>query len=134
MAFVTRTMVKALRLYERETIGVVWNRPGIERTFGSLGVSAIKVVSQAFWMGALLLFVIGCYFSSRQGFASFACHPAIATLKRFSPDLNLARRLRKRTRRCATCRNTVGSLPPPCRCELTGKIRAVTYSTVRIYG
>ena len=83
-AFATRTVVKALRLYERETIGVAWNRPGIEGTFGSLGVSAIKVVSQAFWMGALLLFVIGCYFSSRQGFASFACHPAIATLAYFT--------------------------------------------------
>jgi 4-amino-4-deoxy-L-arabinose transferase-like glycosyltransferase len=84
LAFVTRTMVKALRLYERETIGVVWNRPGIEGTFGSLGVSAIKVVSQAFWMGALLLFVIGCYFSSRQGFASFARHPGVATLAYFT--------------------------------------------------
>jgi 4-amino-4-deoxy-L-arabinose transferase-like glycosyltransferase len=83
-AFVTRTVVKALRLYERETIGVWWNARGIERTFGNLGGIAIKVASQAFWMGALLLFLIGCYFSSRQGFASFACHPAIATLAYFT--------------------------------------------------
>jgi 4-amino-4-deoxy-L-arabinose transferase-like glycosyltransferase len=84
MAFVARTVVKALRLYERETIGVWWNAQGIERTFGSLGGPAIKVASQAFWMGALLLFAIGCYFSSRQGFAVFACHPGIAMLAYFT--------------------------------------------------
>jgi hypothetical protein len=83
-AFATRTVVKALRLYERETIGVSWNARGIETTFGSVGVIAIKVASQAFWIGALLLFGIGCYFSSRQGFASFACHPGIAMLAYFS--------------------------------------------------
>jgi len=84
MAFVTRTLVKAVRLYERETIGVAWNKEGIERTFGRLGSSAVKVLSQAFWMGALLLFVMGCYFSARQGLVSFACHPAIATLAYFT--------------------------------------------------
>ena len=83
-AFATRTVVKAFRLYERETIGVWWNAQGIERTFGSLGGTAIKVASQAFWMVALLLFGVGCYFSSRQGFASFACHPGIATLAYFT--------------------------------------------------
>jgi 4-amino-4-deoxy-L-arabinose transferase-like glycosyltransferase len=83
-AFATRIVVKALRLYERETIGVWWNAQGIKRTFGSLGGTAIKVASQAFWMGALLLFGIGCYFSSRQGFASFAFHPGIATLAYFT--------------------------------------------------
>jgi 4-amino-4-deoxy-L-arabinose transferase-like glycosyltransferase len=83
-AFATRTVVKALRLYERETIGVAWNAQGIQHTFGSVGGTAIKVASQAFWMGALLLFGIGCYLSSRQGFASFAGHPGIATLGYFS--------------------------------------------------
>jgi 4-amino-4-deoxy-L-arabinose transferase-like glycosyltransferase len=83
-AFVTRTVVKALRLYERETIGVWWNEQGIEGTFGRAAVTAIKVTSQAFWIGALLLFGIGCYFAARQGFASFACHPGIAMLAYFS--------------------------------------------------
>lgn len=83
-AFVTRTAIKAVRLYERETIGVAWNKEGIERAFGSLGSSTVKVLSQTFWMGALLLFAMGCYFSFRQGFASFACHPAIATLAYFT--------------------------------------------------
>src|ERR1700730_14740784 len=83
-AFATRTVVKALRLYERETIGVWWNAQGIERKFGSRGGTAIKVASQAFWMGALLLFGIGCYLSSRQGLASFASHPGIATLAYFT--------------------------------------------------
>jgi len=83
-AFVTRTVVKALRLYERETIGVWWNEQGIERAFGRVGVTAIKVASQAFWIGALLLFGIGCYFAARQGFASFACHPGIAMLAYFT--------------------------------------------------
>jgi 4-amino-4-deoxy-L-arabinose transferase-like glycosyltransferase len=80
IAFAARTVVKALRLYERETIGVAWNSPGIEPKWGM----AIKVASQAFWMGALLLFGIGCYLSSRQGLASFACHPGIAMLAYFT--------------------------------------------------
>jgi hypothetical protein len=83
-AFATRTVVKAFRLYERETIGAWWNAHGIERTFGSPGVTAVKVISQAYWTGMLLLFGIGCYFAVRQGFSSFACHPGIATLAYFS--------------------------------------------------
>jgi 4-amino-4-deoxy-L-arabinose transferase-like glycosyltransferase len=84
MAFATRTVVKAFRLYERETIGVWWNSQGIERKVGSLGGTTIKVASQAFWMGVLLLFGIGCYLSSRLRLASFACHPDIATLAYFT--------------------------------------------------
>jgi 4-amino-4-deoxy-L-arabinose transferase-like glycosyltransferase len=84
VAFAIRTVVKALRLYERETIGVAWNSQGIKRTLGSVGVATIKVASQVFWMVVLLLFGIGCYLSSRRGFASFACHPGIATLGYFS--------------------------------------------------
>src|SRR5260370_18163777 len=82
--FMIRTVVRAFRFYERETIGVWWNARGIERAFDGQGGVAIKVASQAFWMGALLLFGIGCYFSCRQGFASFAFHPGIATLLYFS--------------------------------------------------
>lgn len=85
MAFAARTVVKAVRLYDRETIGIAWNKEGIERAFGGLGSDIIKVLSQVFWMGALLLFAMGCYyFASRQGFASLACHPAIATLAYFT--------------------------------------------------
>ena len=84
IAFAERTVVKALRLYERETIGVAWNLQGIESKFGGLGATAIKVASQAFWMGVLLLFGIGCYFSSRQGLVSFAFHPGVATLAYFT--------------------------------------------------
>jgi 4-amino-4-deoxy-L-arabinose transferase-like glycosyltransferase len=80
--FMIRTVVRAFRFYERETIGVWWNGRGVDRD-GQGGV-AIKVASQAFWMGALLLFGIGCYFSCRQGFASFAFNPGIATLLYFN--------------------------------------------------
>jgi 4-amino-4-deoxy-L-arabinose transferase-like glycosyltransferase len=85
VAFVMRSAVKAVRLYERETIGVWWNAQGIYGAFGSLGSLAIKVASQAFWAGALALFVMGCYFLFRQqGLASFASHPGIATLVYFT--------------------------------------------------
>jgi 4-amino-4-deoxy-L-arabinose transferase-like glycosyltransferase len=80
IGFAARTVVKALRLYERETIGVGWNSLGIEPKWSM----ATKVASQAFWIGALLLFGIGGYLCARQDLASFACHPGIATLAYFT--------------------------------------------------
>lgn len=42
-AFLQRTLVKAVRLHERESIGVVWNRPGLERALARLGLPATTV-------------------------------------------------------------------------------------------
>ena len=84
VAFVMRSAVKMIRLYERETIGLWWNAQGIDSNFGSFGSMAIRVASQAFWAGALALFAIGCYCSYRQGLLSFVIHPGVATLVYFT--------------------------------------------------
>jgi 4-amino-4-deoxy-L-arabinose transferase-like glycosyltransferase len=36
-AFLKRTLVKAVRLHERESIGIGWNEPGLRRTLAALG-------------------------------------------------------------------------------------------------
>jgi 4-amino-4-deoxy-L-arabinose transferase-like glycosyltransferase len=71
LSFVGRTLVKAVRLHERESIGVVWNLKGLERRFSGLSegnrdrlITAVKVVSNLYWwlmaaagvVGAALLF------------------------------------------------------------------------------
>ena len=58
-AFVTRTIVKAITLHGRETIGVVWNEPTLQQLVGSAGVAALKAVSTGFWYLALLAAAAG---------------------------------------------------------------------------
>src|SRR6056297_2736779 len=59
VGFVTRTLVKALRLHDRETIGVVWNEPGLRALVGETGVAVAKAISTGFWYAALLAAAIG---------------------------------------------------------------------------
>ena len=59
LGFVTRTISKAVRLHDRETIGVVWNEPGIRNLVGDRGVVVTKAASSLFWYAALLAAVIG---------------------------------------------------------------------------
>ena len=66
VAFLKRTLVKAVRLHERESIGVVWNRPGLERTFAGLppatrddAIFGIKLTSNIYWWAVLLLAAFG---------------------------------------------------------------------------
>lgn len=49
VAFMLRTVYKALRLHQRETIGVAWNEAAIARTFGELGPDALKLLSTGYW-------------------------------------------------------------------------------------
>jgi 4-amino-4-deoxy-L-arabinose transferase-like glycosyltransferase len=84
VAFVVRTVIKAIRLYQGETIGVWWNAEGIEGVFGITTRIVLKVLSQAFWMGAAGLFAIGCYLFARQGLSSFVFHPGIVTMVYFT--------------------------------------------------
>lgn len=48
-SFVPRTVIKALRLHERETIGVGWNEAAIRNLTGNFGVTALKLVSTGWW-------------------------------------------------------------------------------------
>lgn len=80
LAFVGRTLVKAVRLYERETIGVAWNQVGLERSGGIAAVSATKALAQAFWIIILGLFVAGCLIEFKRDRFGFLSHPAIVVL------------------------------------------------------
>jgi len=67
-AFVIRTLRKALRLHQRETIGVVWNEDAVERLLGPRGPDALKLLSTGYWYlmlaGALTGIVL---LNKRQG-------------------------------------------------------------------
>lgn len=36
--------------YSRETIGVAWNQPSLERKMGVLGVNSLKIFSSIYWL------------------------------------------------------------------------------------
>lgn len=78
LAFLTRSLVKAVRLHERESIGVVWNELGIRQRLGFLGslwqsraVLGLKLASNVYWWAALILAVAGaCCLVVRRGLLS----------------------------------------------------------------
>jgi hypothetical protein len=78
VSFAVRTLVKAARLYERETIGVVWNEEGLKQSSVAGSVAAIKALSQAYWMLMLVLFIAGCWIAARNDLLEFVFHPAVA--------------------------------------------------------
>ena len=53
--FVTRTIWKALKLHDRETIGVAWNEAALERLGGGTAVMGLKIVSTLYWYAMLAL-------------------------------------------------------------------------------
>jgi hypothetical protein len=53
--FVIRTMSKAVRLYSHESIGVYWNKAGLESRFGTGVFIPLKVFSSLYWACALML-------------------------------------------------------------------------------
>lgn len=55
VAFVTRTVGKAIKLHNRETIGVVWNLAAIEGYVGTTGAEILKGISSLYWFGAIAL-------------------------------------------------------------------------------
>lgn len=78
VAFVKRTIIKAVRLYERETIGVGWNEKGLLTFLPAVAVTALKAGSQAFWLAALVAGVAGgIILTARQGLVAAALHPVV---------------------------------------------------------
>ena len=72
-AFFKRTAVKAIRLHERESIGVVWNHKGLERCFRALSPTAqrtaifgIKLLANGYWWAMLALALFGVVRLARQ--------------------------------------------------------------------
>lgn len=60
--FVGRTLVKLVRLHDRETIGVHWNEGGLTGRFGARVQWVLKFVSTGFWLVTVALAVIGVAF------------------------------------------------------------------------
>ncbi|MBK9118902.1 MAG: glycosyltransferase family 39 protein [Phycisphaerales bacterium] len=74
-AFAKRTLVKAVRLHERESIGIGWNEPGLRRALAGVGgagasgagsstaadrvLFAAKLATNVYWWLVLLLAVVG---------------------------------------------------------------------------
>ena len=59
LRFAVRTAVKLVRLHERETIGVHWNRPALERMVGDTGFTALRLLSTGYWTVVLLAALAG---------------------------------------------------------------------------
>ena len=59
LEFIKRSAVKAIRLHDRESIGVSWNMDGLNHRFPASVVQAIKVGSSLYWWTALALACVG---------------------------------------------------------------------------
>lgn len=66
-AFVQRTLIKAARLHERETMGIAWNEKSLWRLGGDTLVFTAKVVSTLYWHLMLAGGLIGMVWLIRRG-------------------------------------------------------------------
>lgn len=83
-AFVLRTLTKALRLHERETIGVAWNSGGLEPALGERGLTALKLLATGYWYAVLLLAFAGSVVLVRSGGAGQLLHPVLLSWAYFT--------------------------------------------------
>lgn len=65
-AFLRRTISKAFKLHDRETIGAHWNRTGIEQALGSTGFRAAKIIPTFYWYCVLGLALCGIVLFARE--------------------------------------------------------------------
>lgn len=65
LAFVVRTIKKAVLLHDRESIGVAWNEKGLEERFGHGSLLPIKLISSGYWYCVLVGAVVGLGFLLR---------------------------------------------------------------------
>jgi hypothetical protein len=74
-----RTLAKALRLHDRETIGVIWNRFALQRLYGDGAILGLKAVATGSWYAILLAALAGLALQVRRaGFLGAVFHPAVA--------------------------------------------------------
>lgn len=74
--FVLNTLVKAVKLYDRETIGVAWNQNAIRNLGGDPALLVAKLVATGFWYALLLLSVVGLWQMAKAGVWRALFHPA----------------------------------------------------------
>ena len=64
--FVTRTLWKSFRLYQRETIGITWNEKRITERFGAGVPGPLKLASTAWWYAVLAAGLAGAVVLARR--------------------------------------------------------------------
>jgi hypothetical protein len=64
--FIVRTLSKAVRLYSHESIGVYWNKGGLESRFGDRVFTPLKLFSSFYWACGLMLGLGGLISLGRQ--------------------------------------------------------------------
>jgi 4-amino-4-deoxy-L-arabinose transferase-like glycosyltransferase len=84
LGFAVRTAKKAVKLFERETIGVGWNAAAIERLAGGTGLLLAKLVATGYWYGLLFLATIGLLQLARNMGWRMLFHPAVLSVAYFT--------------------------------------------------
>jgi 4-amino-4-deoxy-L-arabinose transferase-like glycosyltransferase len=80
VAFVLRTIKKAVLLQVGETIAIHWNEGGIKHHFGERALLPLKILTQGFWTGVLLLAFAGLIVMVRErGVTLTLMHPVVLT-------------------------------------------------------
>lgn len=81
-AFVTRTIWKAFKLHDRETIGVAWNSEEIRDLVGISGETVLKLVSSLYWYATIALTLAAVFVLGRKGYGyqGLLAPPAILIL------------------------------------------------------
>ena len=78
LGFIARTSWKAVRLHDRETIGVVWNEAAIERQLGAAGVVTLKLLASGCWYLVLAAGLLGIWRLGQARFWYAIFNPAFA--------------------------------------------------------
>jgi 4-amino-4-deoxy-L-arabinose transferase-like glycosyltransferase len=85
LAFVLRTIKKAVLLHVSETIAVHWNMDGIKQRFGEGALFPFKVITQTFWFGVLLFAIAGFLaLVWERGIVLALLHPLVMTWNYFT--------------------------------------------------
>jgi 4-amino-4-deoxy-L-arabinose transferase-like glycosyltransferase len=78
-SFVRRSTVKAVRLHERETIGVHWNSAGLAQRLPATAISVLKWMNQFYWVAMLGLAIVGAgRLAMRRPLRQWLASPPIA--------------------------------------------------------
>ncbi|WGL15303.1 hypothetical protein PVT68_11035 [Microbulbifer bruguierae] len=76
VAFVKRSFYKLYRFHSYETIGVSWNREGIEKTLGQRALLPLKALTQFYWLILVACGFVGMLLMWRNfTLWKLACHP-----------------------------------------------------------
>jgi 4-amino-4-deoxy-L-arabinose transferase-like glycosyltransferase len=76
--FVGRTLVKFVRLHERESIGIAWNITALRTWFSPAAIWGLKIFNNLYWWAALGLGLAGLVALARdRGVLAALSHPAV---------------------------------------------------------